>query len=49
MDIWIAVNPVTADRVAETLRQFGCGTGVSPEMFLESSKFFAWSFNALSA
>jgi hypothetical protein len=40
MDIWIAVDPVNAARVAETLQQFGFGTVVSPEMFLEANKVF---------
>jgi len=40
MDLWIAVNPENALRVAESLAQFGFTSGISSEMFLENGKVF---------
>jgi predicted nucleotidyltransferase len=44
MDIWIAVNPSNAERVAETVKQFGFRDGVSAEMFLEEGKIIRMGF-----
>jgi predicted nucleotidyltransferase len=40
IDVWIAVDPKNAERVVAALRNFGFGTGIRPEMFLERDKIF---------
>lgn len=38
MDLWIAVDPANAGKVAQTLSDFGFKSGISAEMFLEDLK-----------
>jgi hypothetical protein len=40
MDVWIAVNPANASRIADTLTQFGFSTGISPALFQQTGKVF---------
>ena len=39
MDIWIAVQPDNAEKVAEAIREFGFAVdGLSPDLFLQENK-----------
>jgi predicted nucleotidyltransferase len=40
MDVWIAVSPANAQRVADTVRQFGFTSGINADTFLQRGKMF---------
>jgi len=40
LDVWIAVSPENAERMARALRQFGFTSGVSSDLFLHPRKVF---------
>ncbi|HEX4125268.1 MAG TPA: nucleotidyltransferase [Tepidisphaeraceae bacterium] len=40
MELWIAVSPANAQRVADTVRQFGFTSGINANAFLQQGKMF---------